>query len=137
MTSSDNIDILLNQLNSLQNPRAILKAFEAMGKVYQSERGKKTDMSDRTTAVKDCADQNEAVGAEKIERLTAMRRYIEKTGGGLVDATSRYQMNFGELMALKELVGGSVLDALILAFEYGKAKGYRAARNEAKRRATV
>lgn len=54
-----------------------------------------------------------------------MRRYIERTG---VKFPSVYCMSMGELDAFR---GMNIFDALALAFEYGRAKGYRYARKEA------
>lgn len=48
-----------------------------------------------------------------------IRRYIERTGAEFPKA---YDMNMGELEALK---GMDKLEALALAFEYGRAKGAR------------
>lgn len=48
-----------------------------------------------------------------------MRRYIERTG---VKFPSVYHLSMGELNTLREM---SLFDALCLAFEYGRAKGFR------------
>ena len=48
-----------------------------------------------------------------------MRRYIERTGEKF---PSTYHLSMGELEALK---GMGRLEALALAFEYGRAKGFR------------
>ena len=62
-----------------------------------------------------------------IERISA---YIQKTKMGNLD---RYEMDMDELLFLKrECNRGDSIDALILAFDYGRAKGYRAARRASK-----
>lgn len=48
-----------------------------------------------------------------------MRRYIERTGEKF---PSTYHLSMGELEAIK---GMGRLEALVLAFEYGRAKGFR------------
>lgn len=51
-----------------------------------------------------------------------MNRYIERTGA---EFPSVYHLSVGELKALR---GMNIFDALALAFEYGRARGYRYAR---------
>ena len=51
--------------------------------------------------------------------IDKMRRYIERTGEKFPSA---YHLSMGELDSLKEL---GRLEALALAFEYGRAKGFR------------
>lgn len=41
-----------------------------------------------------------------------------------------YQMNLLEMFILADMSAESATDAVCLAFEYGRAKGYRAARAE-------
>lgn len=55
-----------------------------------------------------------------------IRRYIERTG---VKFPAAYDMNMGELDALR---GMSIFEALYLAFDYGRAKGYRYSGKEEK-----
>ena len=43
-----------------------------------------------------------------------------------------YQMNLHELMELKELGYTCPQEALCIAYDYGRAKGYRAAKAEAR-----
>lgn len=78
------------------------------------------------------SDQFQAVGEEAAERLASMFRYIEKTGMNYGKGTDRYQMNFGELTALMKFFKSAGIDAICLAFDYGMAKGYRAAGREAR-----
>lgn len=51
-----------------------------------------------------------------------IRRYIERTGENFPSA---YHLSMGELEALKEI---GKMEALALAFEYGRAKGFRYSR---------
>ena len=62
--------------------------------------------------------------------LEKMRRYIELTRVTYSDSTP-YQMNIAEMLELRALVEKTPMDALCLAFEYGRAKGVRAAKNGA------
>ncbi|MBS6217153.1 MAG: hypothetical protein KH704_09545 [Clostridiales bacterium] len=62
--------------------------------------------------------------------LEKMRRYIELTGVTYRDSTP-YQMDIAEMMALRDMVEKTPMDALCHAFEYGRAKGVRAAKNGA------
>lgn len=63
----------------------------------------------------------------EIERI---KRYIKRTGKKYTD-TSPYHINIEEAFSLTDLSkGGKPVDAVTLAFEYGRAKGYRAARAE-------
>lgn len=48
-----------------------------------------------------------------------MRRYIERTGAKF---PTSYSMSMSELDALREM---ELFEALLLAFEYGQAKGFR------------
>lgn len=64
----------------------------------------------------------------KIEKI---QRYIDRTGGNFPDGTP-YQMNIDELFALIHMADGDVAGAICLAFNYGRAKGFRAAQKEAK-----
>ena len=57
-----------------------------------------------------------------MNNVEKIRRYIEQTGAEFPKA---YDLNMGELEALKEL---GKLEALALAFEYGRAKGARCVR---------
>ena len=62
--------------------------------------------------------------------LEKMRRYIELTGVTYSDSTP-YQMYIAEMMDLRAMAKKTPMDALCLAFEYGRAKGVRAAKNGA------
>lgn len=59
------------------------------------------------------------MNAEKINK------YIERTR--IEKESSRYVMSFGDLKLFKELSKEDCCAAIVLAFQYGKAKGYRAA----------
>ena len=54
-----------------------------------------------------------------MNNVEKIRRYIERTGEKFPSA---YHLSMGELEALK---GMGKLEALALAFEYGRAKGFR------------
>ena len=59
------------------------------------------------------------MNAEKINK------YIERTQMG--KESSRYVMSFGDLKLFKELSKKDCYAAISLAFQYGRARGYRAA----------
>ena len=59
-------------------------------------------------------------------------RYIERTK----QANGKfYQMNLAEMFAMAQVAQEAPGNMICLAFNYGKAKGYRAARAEAKKEA--
>lgn len=62
-------------------------------------------------------------GIEKIQR------YIELTETKFIRGTP-YQMHMDELLSLRHMSREDVSDALCLAFDFGRAKGYRAAKAE-------
>lgn len=62
----------------------------------------------------------------KMTEIEKMQKYIERTKTGIA-IDSQYQMNVQEAVAASSL---SPLEAVSLAFRYGKAKGYRAAKAE-------
>lgn len=64
----------------------------------------------------------------EIEKIS---RYIELTEN--VGANRSYQMNMLEILELRKMAEDQAYSALALAFDYGKAKGYRAAKAEARR----
>lgn len=73
------------------------------------------------------------VAPEKAKRLTAMRQYIDRTtGSNHFPDTTPYQPTMGEMQSLLELSKQSTFEALCLAFDYGRAKGYMAAQNKAR-----
>ena len=58
------------------------------------------------------------------------KRYIERTK---MPETKRYSMNIIETLELARSASGednNGIEAVVIAFEYGKAKGYRAAKAE-------
>ena len=61
-----------------------------------------------------------------MTEIEKMQKYIERTKTGIA-IDSQYQMNVQEAVAASSL---SPLEAVSLAFNYGKAKGYRAAKAE-------
>lgn len=54
--------------------------------------------------------------------IEKMCRYIERTG---VKFPVAYGMDIGELDSLRKM---GIFEALVLAFEYGRAKGFRYSR---------
>ena len=59
-----------------------------------------------------------------------MNAYIDRTK---IKNVERYTLRFCELCALYEIAeSGKCYDALILAFRYGRTKGYRLAKSEVK-----
>lgn len=61
----------------------------------------------------------------KMTEIERINRYIERTGATYKD-TSPYHMKIGEAFALAR--ASDNVRAVSLAFEYGRAKGYRAAK---------
>ena len=62
-----------------------------------------------------------------MTEIEKMKRYISNTP----KVSDRYEVGTRQLIALMK--GLSEFDALDLAFEYGRAKGYRAAKAEVRR----
>lgn len=69
-----------------------------------------------------------------MSEIEKMKRYIERTKMGKAD---NYCLVFGEAVELLHTAtdANSMFEIIALAFNYGKAKGYRAAKAE--RRAAV
>ena len=63
-----------------------------------------------------------------MSSIEKMEKYIEKTG----DLGTMYSLSMVEAQALVELWTQNRIDAILVAFNYGRAKGYRAARKEAR-----
>jgi len=61
---------------------------------------------------------------EAAKEVKKIQRYIDNTP--LV--SERYSVSFVDMVALAESMDG--VDAVALAFQYGRAKGYRAAKAE-------
>lgn len=61
-----------------------------------------------------------------MSEIEKIQRYIERTTK-FPDGTP-YQMNLQELFGLSHMSEGDVVGAICLAFDYGRAKGYRAAK---------
>ncbi len=62
-----------------------------------------------------------------MSEIEKMKRYIERTDMK-IKASSPYQINIREALELAHQAHANPYDAVSLAFEYGKAKGYRAAK---------
>ena len=63
-----------------------------------------------------------------MSRIEKMEKYIERTG----DLGTMYSLSMVEAQALVEIWKQNRIEAILLAFNYGRAKGYRAARKEAR-----
>lgn len=69
-----------------------------------------------------------------MSEIEKMKRYIERTK--MKDTgTGVYKMNLCEAFALAHEANEPIVDMIALAFNYGKAKGYRAAKAERRSRA--
>lgn len=66
--------------------------------------------------------------------IEKIQRYIENTGVKYPNGNP-YQMRLSEMFALSHLASDFALDAVCLAFEYGRAKGERCAKARAKKEA--
>lgn len=65
-----------------------------------------------------------------MSAIEKIKRYIERTH--IKPSTKiRYQMHMDEMLALKAVAHERGIDSIVLAFEFGEAKGYRAAKAEA------
>ncbi len=67
-----------------------------------------------------------------MNEIEKIQRYIERTGGKFQRET-HYRMNLQELFGLSNILAEDTVGAICLAFDYGRAKGYRAAKAEARR----
>lgn len=70
---------------------------------------------------------------ERKATLEKIQKYIDRTK---LDKDDRYYIVLGEVFALFDKARGdnnSLYDAIVLAFDYGKAKGYRKAVKEGKK----
>lgn len=67
-----------------------------------------------------------------MNEIARMERYIENTK---LNINNRYFMSTPEAIALAESIRatGDILDAIVLAFEYGMAKGCRATKAQVRR----
>ena len=65
-----------------------------------------------------------------MSEIEKMKRYIERTTR---EADNSYQMNIREMLDLAHATVETPVEIVCLAFEYGKAKGYRAAKAEGRR----
>jgi len=63
--------------------------------------------------------------------IEKIHRYIQRTQ---IKESDAYQMDLRELMDLAHATAEEPVDIICLTFNYGKAKGYRAAKAEAKKR---
>ena len=68
----------------------------------------------------------------KLSEIEKINKYINNTRMP-AELSDRYRMDPKELLAIVEKCKGNAHAAALLAFTYGKAKGYRAARSEAQR----
>ena len=68
-----------------------------------------------------------AVGTTK-EKMDA---YIQRTGI-FKETRCRYCMTLGEMRVIRDAADENIYEAICLAFDFGRAKGYRAARAKGK-----
>lgn len=61
-----------------------------------------------------------------MSEIEKMARYIERTKV----PSNRYQLYMNEVFSLIHWTEENPINAVIMAFEYGQAKGYRAAKAE-------
>ncbi|MDE6281646.1 MAG: hypothetical protein K2M15_07645 [Oscillospiraceae bacterium] len=64
-----------------------------------------------------------------MTEIEKIQRYIDRTGGKFPRGTP-YQMTVVELLELKHMTADDVSGAICMAFDYGRAKGYRTAKAE-------
>ena len=63
-----------------------------------------------------------------VQELEDMKRYIRDTGFN----NKAYHLRFHQALALRDAVELHPVEIIALSFEYGRAKGYRAGRSEAR-----
>lgn len=71
-----------------------------------------------------------------MSEIEKMKRYIDKTNMDITTG-SPYQMNINEMFRLSHISAEDATGAIILAFNYGRAKGCRAAKAEARKQTAV
>lgn len=71
-----------------------------------------------------------------MNEIEKIRRYIEKTGVKYPNGTS-YQMHLSEMLALTSVASDCLVDAICIAFDYGRAKGERHAKEKVKKAVSV
>lgn len=62
-----------------------------------------------------------------MSEIEKIKRYIDKTKFN----NDRYSLLFDETIKMAHFADDSPIEAVLLAFNYGRAKGYRAAKAEA------
>ena len=68
---------------------------------------------------------------DAITKILAMKQYVDHAR---VNVDESFQVTSKELTALAVFSGQDLFGAILLAFTYGRAKGYRAAADKAPRR---
>lgn len=68
---------------------------------------------------------------DAITRILAMKQYVDHAR---VNVDESFQVTSKELTALAKFSGQDLFGAILLAFTYGRAKGYRAAADKAPQR---
>lgn len=66
-----------------------------------------------------------------MSEIEKIQRYVGRSKA--FPQGTPYQMNLLEAFSLADMSAENAVDAICLAFDYGRAKGYRAAQAEAKR----
>lgn len=64
--------------------------------------------------------------------IASIKNYMRRTGISK-ELEQHYEMNIDEYAALRKLYRDDVTEGIYLAFQFGRAKGYRAAKAEARR----
>lgn len=64
-----------------------------------------------------------------MSEIEKIRRYIDRTGA----KRAGYDMDFKEAVEMARMAANAPIDTIVMAFNYGRAKGYRAANAEARR----
>ncbi len=67
-----------------------------------------------------------------MNEIEKIKRYIERTK---ISYPSRYEMSLLEAVVLEGAAAENALDAVYIAYLYGRAKGFRSAKAEGRARA--
>lgn len=121
-TVPPNVQKLADTINKSSNPQASLELLAAVLKYGKTVRESKEIPPAPAEALK----EEDSLAMEDI------RVYIERSH--LPEVKSRYDMTWTHVRELRALAFNSPAEAIIQAFSYGRAKGYRMGLAEAKRK---
>lgn len=124
--SKPNIVKLADRINSAKNPQAYAELLAAMIKYANTIRQTRQPPEGTPAPAPQKALKDVAPVIDEIHT------YIERSH--LPETKSRYDMNWTQLSALHTVSNKDVAGALVYAFSYGRAKGYRMGRAEHKGR---